>query len=498
VGKVTKAVDALVGLVSPAAAVRRIHAREVLAAYSSYKAARDRSESTAPDVPASQDEQELSLYDLQRESQHLVNSSGLAEAAIKTNVNGIVGSGLRLGVKINREQTGLSDSKADKLERDIEFHWKIFCDEVDAQEQFEFDALLALATRVEMVQGDVFFEVFRPKRFDGLFSTRLKMIEASRCENPLHLSDSDVLSCGVQFEEKTLRRTGYWFTYEEKNQQKWVKVPPRFRDGTPRIIHHYEPRRPGQMRGFPYLSVVLKEFAKLDQYQGAELDSAVVNTLFTAFVKNASRPLFDGDIDQSVPKHLQKKGKKTPVEMGSANVVYLGKNEDVEFADPKRPNPNYGPFMDNSLSFICSALGVPSEVVLNSFKDSFSASRAANMQAYRYFKARRKLLISSVLKKVFALFIQETVVRRLIDYPDQLLSLHYSRFLAAIEAEFTGDGMLILDPVKEIKAAKERLDLGLTTRQEEAAMLTGTDWNNKYPRIAAEKALIQKLNSEVA
>ncbi|MCV6599587.1 MAG: hypothetical protein OIF36_03810 [Alphaproteobacteria bacterium] len=38
-----------------------------------------------------------------------------------------------------------------------------------------------------------------------------------------------------------------------------------------------------------------------------------------------------------------------------------------------------------------------------------------------------------------------------------------------------------IDQLKEIKAAKQRVDLGITTLAEEIAQITGGDWENNHP-----------------
>lgn len=47
--------------------------------------------------------------------------------------------------------------------------------------------------------------------------------------------------------------------------------------------------------------------------------------------------------------------------------------------------------------------------------------------------------------------------------------------------------MGVLDPVKEAESAQMRVMFGLSTREKEAAEMTGTDWNENIERLAIER-----------
>jgi capsid protein len=61
---------------------------------------------------------------------------------------------------------------------------------------------------------------------------------------------------------------------------------------------------------------------------------------------------------------------------------------------------------------------------------------------------------------------------------------------AYLGAEWIGPTQGQIDPVKEVQAAEKRLALKLTTRSEECAAITGTDWDRKVPQILDEEELV--------
>jgi capsid protein len=58
---------------------------------------------------------------------------------------------------------------------------------------------------------------------------------------------------------------------------------------------------------------------------------------------------------------------------------------------------------------------------------------------------------------------------------------------AYLGSEWRGDAMGHIDPVKSATAAEKRLQLTLTTHEQEAAELTGADWSDVIERRGREE-----------
>jgi capsid protein len=54
-----------------------------------------------------------------------------------------------------------------------------------------------------------------------------------------------------------------------------------------------------------------------------------------------------------------------------------------------------------------------------------------------------------------------------------------------------GDAPGQIDPMKEVNAAEKRVNLGVSTLDEETVTLTGGDFERNYPRIKKERRLMQ-------
>ena len=62
---------------------------------------------------------------------------------------------------------------------------------------------------------------------------------------------------------------------------------------------------------------------------------------------------------------------------------------------------------------------------------------------------------------------------------------------AYLGAQWIGPPRGQIDQLKEVKAAELRVNMGISTLAEETAILTGGDWERKYPQILKEHGLKQ-------
>ena len=83
--------------------------------------------------------------------------------------------------------------------------------------------------------------------------------------------------------------------------------------------------------------------------------------------------------------------------MGNGSIVALDEGEEVQIADPSRPNPNFDPFVIAICRQIGAALEIPYELLVKNFTASYSASRASLLEAWKMFRMRREWLVGNFL-----------------------------------------------------------------------------------------------------
>lgn len=157
---------------------------------------------------------------------------------------------------------------------------------------------------------------------------------------------------------------------------------------------------------------------------------------------------------------------------------------EVQTVDASRSLSTFDAFTNSLISQIGAALEIPSEVLLSRFQSSYSAARGALLQFQSVAKKRRTWFARDFCQPVYERWLAEAVAIGRVKAPgffsDPLMRRAWSR------ASWYGPTMGMLDPVKEVTAAKLRIDYGLSTGEQEAAEITGTEYEENISQLQAE------------
>lgn len=437
------------------------------------------------------------LTTLREDSQHLARNNPLACGALRTNVTKVVGSGLKVKSQVDRTTLNLSDEQADAWERGAEREYLLATEtrEIDAERQLPFSLMQAMAFLRVLEDGDLLVNMPRFSRPGSPYSLKLQLIEAARICNPDFAMDTDTLIAGVQKDEYgaplgyhvASRHPGnirYHLLRNRSNGFTWQGLKAFALDGSPLALHLLDKTRPGQTRGVPYLAPVIELIRQLGRYTDAEVMAAVISGMLTVFVYNETANPEFGQTGETATQL-----DATALELGNGSVVGLGNNERIEVVNPMRPNAAFDPFFVAITRQIGMALEIPFEVLIKHFTASYSAARAALEDAWDYFLRRRQWLASQLCQPVYEAVITEAVIRGRLAAP----GFFADRGLRAawLGSMWIGDAPNQIDPVKEVEAAKGRIELRISTREEERARLLGGDFEKIQPKIVKEEAWLR-------
>ena len=130
------------------------------------------------------------------------------------------------------------------------------------------------------------------------------------------------------------------------------------------------------------------------------------------------------------------------------------------------------------------ALELPYEVLTMHFQSSYSAARAALLMAWKAFRSRRDMLSTYFCQPVFELWLDDEVAEGRISAPGYFASeLVRAAWRGAI---WTGDGPGSIDPSKEVDAAQKRVDMGISTKEQESILHDGVSWRPKHEQRVKE------------
>ncbi|NCC94785.1 MAG: phage portal protein, partial [Opitutae bacterium] len=279
------ALDKFIGWLSPEAGARRLKAKAAMAMYGGYTGARsDRRQTKAwHTLDGGADQVTLPDLPILRERSHdLVRNAPLATGAINTVVTNVVGTGLKVQSRIDREvlapYLGNSEEAFDAFERGAEREFRFWANSrnCDATRMQDFAAQQDLALRSTLVAGDVFVLRRHVNRPGARYSTALQLVEAERVCNPNFNRDLPSLSGGVEKDEfgaavayHVLQAHPGDVTNPASRQ--WVRLRAQDRQGLWLVNHLARPTRVGMTRPAPYLAPVIESLKQLDKYSEAEL-----------------------------------------------------------------------------------------------------------------------------------------------------------------------------------------------------------------------------------
>ena len=122
--------------------------------------------------------------------------------------------------------------------------------------------------------------------------------------------------------------------------------------------------------------------------------------------------------------------------------------------------------------------------MMMSFSSSYSASRAALLEAWKGFKMRREWLADDFCRPVYELWLTEAVARGRISAPGFLTDPIIRQ--AYLGSEWIGPSQGQLDPTKEVSAAVTAVENGFSTREAESIKLNGSEYSRNVDKLTTE------------
>jgi len=491
-------IDKAVAFVAPVAGLRRMEARARLALAGGYLGARKDRRQTKEWRTADGSADSVTLDDLpelRSRSRDLLRNAPLAVGAVNTVVTNVVGTGLIVRSSLDRELLApyiKSEAEFDRWERDAERMFRHFAESrnCDSSRYQTFPEMQNLVLRSCLESGDVFVVKRYIERKGSLLGLSLQVIEADRVMNPDNAPDTAKCSGGVELDDNGSPAAYHVATRHPSDQGKveFLRIPAFAKDGSRQVLHIMTRTRPGLTRGVPYLAPVIETLKQLDRYSEAEIMSAVVSAMFTVFVKSDS----EEGLAPMMP-HSETGGKPNDEDykLAPGAILDLQPNEEVQIADPKRPNAAFDPFVQAVLRQIGVALEIPFELLIKHFTASYSAAQAALLEAWKFFSGRRRWLSAQFCRPVYEWAISEAVAKGLLNAPN-FFSYPLVRE-AYLGCEWVGPPRGQIDQLKEIKAAEKRIQIGVSTIDEETAILTGGNWEQKHLQTKKEHAFRKEL-----
>ena len=456
-------------------------------------------------------------YTLRQRARMLYMAAPVATSAIKTNRTNVIGCGLQLKSRINRVKLGLTPEQAKEWQRKAEEEFELWaankrnCDAIGVN-NFYTAQQLALASC--LLSGDM---IVLLKHEDPTvlnpYGLRFHMIEADRVSTPTAMTagssffanmtqgetkEGNRIYDGIEV-DKNGRIIAYWIrnTYpfqQTADKTEWKRVLATGEEtGLPNVLHVMETERPEQYRGVSYLAQVIEPLLQMRRYTDSELTAAVVESFFTAFIKTEADPNENPYNEVGGDGTEQVSDDPNEYEMGPGQINIMKPGEDVVFGDPKRPAGGFDGFVVAICKQIGAALEIPADLLLKSFNASYSASRAALLEAWKAFKMRREWFADDFCRPLYEVWMAEAVARGRIIAPGFFSDPAIRA--AWLGSEWIGPTQGQLDPVKEITAEQLACENGFSTREQSTIRLNGGSFEANAEQLVDENARLAQANA---
>ena len=451
---------------------------------------------------------------LRQRSRMLYMGAPIATSAIKTNRTNVIGVGLKLKSKIDREALGMSKEAAEAWQKHTEAEFELWSERKEACDATginNFAGMQQLAFISWLLSGDCIVLQKQKKRTAMYpYGLRLHIIEADRVRTPVNnasaviqqttgkTKDGNYIYDGVEVDSDGCI-VAYHIANTYPSDMIWQGTKHEFarveaygrKTRLPNVMHIMDSERPEQYRGVPYLAHVIEPLLQLRRYTEAEIMNAVIQSFLTAFITTEA-DTSDNPFNEVHAGNEQVSHDPNEYELGAGTINLLEPGEDVKFSTPTHPNSGFEAFVNAMCEQVGSALEIPKDLLLKSFNASYSASRGALLEAWKAFKMRREWFADDFCKPAYEIWLTEAVALGRIAAPgfftDPIIRQAY------LSSEWIGGAMGSLDPTKDINAAILSVENGFSTRSQETIKLNGGDFNANSDQLVTENEKLKLAN----
>ncbi|MCW0353953.1 phage portal protein [Pantoea ananatis] len=437
----------------------------------------------------------------------LARNDGWASGSITRVLDNAVGANFRPILKPDYRMLAMMTgnkafdaSWADEYGKVVEAHWRSWANDpgrwCDAERKQTVSQMLRLGFRHKLLDGDALAVLqYRTDRLGhgrGRYATTVQIVDPDRLSNPQQNFDMPHVRGGVEIDADGApvayhireAHIGDWFSGPKT--MTWQRIPRETSWGRPHVVHDYDHDRAAQHRGNGILTPVVQRLKMLIKYDQSELEAAILNAVFGAYVTSPYDPemvqsaLGENYDDTALGTYQDgrtefHKDRRISLQNG-VRLPTLYPGESITTVNAARPTSNFEGFESAALRNIAAATGLSTQQVTQDWSDvNYSSARSAMLEAWKTLTRRRDDFSSGFAQPILSAFIEE-----IHDTEDLPLPRNAPDFIDAraayCRARWMGPGRGWVDPVAEKKGAILGLDAGISTLELEVAENVGEDW----------------------
>lgn len=390
---------------------------------------------------------------LRTRARYEVQNNSYARGIVKTLAEDTVGTGPRLQMLLEDEETNR------RIEHDFQLWAK----------KTHLPAKLRTIRMARCQDGEAFVMLARNPGLKSNVTLDMQLIEADRVTDDELAADANCVD-GITFDP-----------FGNPVSYKVLKNHPGGTDSfntetvtvrAENMIHVFRQDRPEQHRGIPEITAALPLFAHLRRFTLAVVSAAEAAADFAGILYTDAPANGEADAVEAMDT----------IQLERNMLLTMPGGWKMSQVDPKQPVTTYGEFKREILNEIARCLSMPFNVAAgNSSGYNYASGRLDHQTYYKAIKVDQSFMEAEVLDRVLGMWMREWALSTASDID-----------LCDCRHVWFWDGQEHVDPSKEAAAQQKRLESHTTNLAIEYAK-QGRDWAVELRQIAKERELMKQL-----
>lgn len=436
-----------------------------------------------------------------------IQNSGWIAGAADQIITDTIGDELKLSAKPDLSRLGYDDKERAEFIRIVEAAWARYA---WSPQEFDYAGKATLAEQLDgvvryyLAGGEAFGIInYMPAdqraRYGITNGTKVSLVAPHRLKR--EELEYARLHQGI-FHDENKRAIAYRFVGYDQGVDFDVDVP-AWAGPLRRVVHAIDRGdNPDSPRGISVLAPILKVVSQYDQLADATLTTALLQTAFAATIHSpeASTEAFEaiqqlGEEEPDLADDLfgvwenrlssLKENGISLSEHGRIN--HLGPGEEFEMHTASTPGDNYLPFSKNLQREMARRLGITFEsLAMDHSNANYSSVRMAMSSIWPIVTRRRERVVAPYCQAVYEAWLDEQIGTGRIPFKGGYRAFAANRE-RVVNADWPGPAQPTADDYKAVMAAKLRVEMGLSSMDDESALM-GRDASATREKIAAEIA----------
>lgn len=438
----------------------------------------------------------------------MMYDSPICKAIVDRFVSTVIDKGLVLESTIDADVIGITEAEAQKWTRDVEKKFNLWansksCHRSGTMNFYQAQKFYAFSM---FRDNDVFVRMYYNDDPQLLNPLQFSFIDPNQIgeDGFTDTSGTESFEDGIKRDSKGIEVSYNVLVQTKPYTYKNVNISKQ-KHGRTYMLHGFIENYAGQTRGYPFLAHAIQDFNNLEDFSLAQVKKAITQSNIAIFTKpqageDASNPMAQmsisgaGVVSQEetapIPNAEIEEGvtytgiPQADFSRPGAMGVFDSKNGDElkPFANTS-PSENYGSFVDAKVDYLSASVGMPIEMLKMKFNNNYSASRATLLMYWKVVEKHRQDIASDFLDSIYEMWLSEEIASGRV----KVFGWNNPRIKQAwLSSRWIGSSLPNIDPLKQAKAIKENIELGLSTLERESRNHNGTDGATNRRKLSEE------------